>query len=207
MKHKVKILLLCLLLFTVSGCSRNENSRNRTSSGSSVDKVISDQIDNASEQRIEDDGTQSSEPAAEDSGADESSQTEAFAETDASDTAGVDYDLTAMSSDMVYATVYQMMTAPNTYVGKTIRMEGLYYGYYYETTGQEYHYCVIQDALACCAQGLEFVWGDGSHIYPDEYPEENAEIVVQGVFETYQEDGDENLYCRLKDAALETADL
>lgn len=122
------------------------------------------------------------------------------------DNASVDYDLTAMNSDMVYATVYQMMADPDSYIGKTIRMDGLYYASYYEPTGQYYHYCIIQDATACCAQGLEFVWGDGDHIYPDEYPEEDASVVVQGVFETYQESNDENLYCRLKDATLEVAD-
>lgn len=118
----------------------------------------------------------------------------------------VDYDLTAMSSDMVYATVYQMMVDPDTYIGKTFRMDGLYYGSYYEPTAQYYHYCIIQDATACCAQGMEFVWGDGSHVYPDEYPAENAKVIVQGVFETYREDGDSNLYCRLKDATLEVVD-
>ena len=41
--------------------------------------------------------------------------------------------------------------------------------------------------MACCAQGLEFVWGDGSHKYPDEYPAEDTEIEVQGTFETYKE--------------------
>ena len=30
-----------------------------------------------------------------------------------------------------------------------------------------------------------------------------AEIVVEGTFETYREDGDENLYCRLSDAILQ----
>ena len=50
---------------------------------------------------------------------------------------------------------------------------------------------------------MEFIWDDGSHIYPDEYPEDNAEIVVEGTFETYREDGDENLYCRLSDAILQ----
>ena len=61
---------------------------------------------------------------------------------------------------------------------------------------------MIQDATACCAQGMEFVWGDGSHVYPDEYPEEDAEVIVEGTFETYTEERDENLYCRLKDATL-----
>ena len=39
---------------------------------------------------------------------------------------------------------------------------------------------MIQDATACCAQEMEFTWEDGSHIYPDEYPKDNAEIVVEG---------------------------
>ncbi|MBR4994032.1 MAG: hypothetical protein IKY04_07250, partial [Lachnospiraceae bacterium] len=31
----------------------------------------------------------------------------------------VDYDLTVMGKDMVYATVFQMVTNPNDYIGKT----------------------------------------------------------------------------------------
>lgn len=118
----------------------------------------------------------------------------------------VDYDLMNMNSDMVYVTVYQMVVDPDTYIGKTFRMDGLYCAFYDGSTAKYYHYCLIQDALACCSQGLEFVWDDGSHIYPDEYPEDNTEVVVQGVFETYQEAGDPNLYCRLKDASLEVVD-
>lgn len=115
----------------------------------------------------------------------------------------IDYDLTLMGSDMVYATVYQMMVDPETYIGKTFRITGTYYPVYVDATGKYYHYCIIQDATACCAQGMEFVWDDGSHVYPDEYPEENAEITVTGTFETYQEENDQNLYCRLIHATLE----
>lgn len=115
----------------------------------------------------------------------------------------VDYDLTQMNSDMVYAMVYQMMVTPEQYVGKTFRMDGIFYSSYYDTTNQYYFYCVIQDALACCAQGIEFVWDDGSHTYPDEYPEEAEEIIVEGTFETYTEEGDENLYCHLVNATWE----
>lgn len=115
----------------------------------------------------------------------------------------VDYDLTEMNRDMIYATVYQMMADPDQYTGKTFRMEGTYYAVYYEPTQQYYHYCIIQDAMACCAQGMEFVWEDGSHIYPDEYPVEDADIIVEGIFETYRETGDSNLYCRLANASLQ----
>lgn len=184
MKQIETLLILCILIFIMSGCS-NEDSQDSTNSGNSVDPVIGGQMDNA--------GAQNNDPAQESAGTDERNPSEPF---------DVDYDLTAMSSDMVYATVYQMMVDPDTYVGKTIRMGGLYDTIYDEGTKTYYHYCIVQDALACCAQGLEFVWDDGSHSYPDEYPEENAEIVVQGVFETYQED----LFCRLKDATLDVVE-
>lgn len=118
----------------------------------------------------------------------------------------VDCDLTMMGSDMVYATVYQMMINPNDYVGKTVRMDGNYYATWYEETKKYYHYCLIQDAMACCAQGMEFVWEDGKHAYPDEYPQEDAQVVVTGVFETYKEEGDDNLYCRLEGASLEVVE-
>ena len=73
----------------------------------------------------------------------------------------------------------------------------------YDLTQKYYFYCVIQDATACCAQGLEFVWDDGTHVYPDEYPEDNAEVIIEGTFETYREEEDASLYCRLADATLE----
>ena len=114
----------------------------------------------------------------------------------------VDYDLTEMDGDMVYAMVYQIMMNPSTYVGKTFRIEGTYHSVYYEMTGTRYHSCIIKDALGCCAQGLEFVWDDGNHVYPDEYPQENTEIVVEGTLGTYQEEGDKNIYCRLEDATM-----
>lgn len=115
----------------------------------------------------------------------------------------VDYDLTRMGSDMVYATVYQMMVNPKEYEGKTVRVEGSYYGAWYEPTSQYYFYVIIQDALACCSQGIEFIWEDGSHVYPDEYPQDGSDVEVMGVFETYQEEGDETIYCRLRNASLE----
>jgi len=39
--------------------------------------------------------------------------------------------------------------------------------------------------------------GDGSYVYSDDYPQENEKIMVQGIFETYMEDGSDYLYCRL----------
>ncbi len=118
---------------------------------------------------------------------------------------GVDVDLTLMGSDLVYATVYQMMSKPEEYEGKTIRIEGKYYASYYPITDKYYNYCLIADAAACCSQGLEFELGGGA-VYPDGYPEDQSEVIVTGVFETYTEEAGQTFYyCRLRDAEYQLA--
>ena len=111
----------------------------------------------------------------------------------------IDIDLTALSSTMVYAEVYNMMVSPDKYVGKTVKMKGLFAYYHDEATGNYYFACIIQDATACCAQGIEFVLS-GEHSFPDDYPQTGDEICVVGVFDTYREG--EYLYCTLRNAAM-----
>lgn len=196
---KCMVLLLCILLIT--GCSNKKGTDGKgVNNTNSIEKVIDNQIAN------EDGKTETTESEKVSSDVESNKDIEdtiSGAENVRDTDETVDYDLTQMSSDMVYATVYQMMVTPEEYEGKTFRIDGNFYATYYEATKKYYFYCIIQDATACCAQGMEFIWDDGSHIYPDEYPEDNAEIVVEGTFETYREDGDENLYCRLSDAILQ----
>lgn len=113
---------------------------------------------------------------------------------------GIDVDLTRLSSTMVYSEVYNMMYLPNEYLGKTVRMRGAFSVFQDSTTGNIYYTCIIQDATACCAQGIEFERA-GSYTYPDDYPEVNDEITVTGVFDTYEEAG--YLYCTLRNAKME----
>ena len=196
---KCMVLLLCILLIT--GCSNKKGTNGKgVNNTNQIEKVIDNQIAN------EDGKTETTESEKASSDVESNKDIEdtiSGAENVRDTDETVDYDLTQMSSDMVYATVYQMMVTPEEYEGKTFRIDGNFYATYYEATKKYYFYCIIQDATACCAQGMEFVWEDGSHIYPDEYPKDNAEIVVEGTFETYREDGDENLYCRLSDAILQ----
>lgn len=107
----------------------------------------------------------------------------------------IDVDLTALSSTMVYSEVFNMTTSPEDYVGKTVKMSGLLSSFLSQRTGQYYFACLIQDASACCAQGIEFVLANESS-----YPEDGSYITVQGVFSTYDEDG--RTYCRLDQAQL-----
>lgn len=111
----------------------------------------------------------------------------------------VDVDLTVLSSTMVYAEVYNMMSNPEEYVGKTIKIKGQYYSEYWDDTQRYYHYVIISDATACCQSGIEFIWDDNYHVYPDEYPENDTEIEISGVFDSYEELGQKYYYLSVED--------
>lgn len=111
----------------------------------------------------------------------------------------IDVDLTALSTTMIYSEVSNMMTAPDDYIGKTVKMTGTMAAYYDETIDEYYQACVIADATACCQQGLEFKL-KGNKTYPDDYPAVDSEITVVGTFNTYEENG--MTYARLEDAKL-----
>ena len=108
-------------------------------------------------------------------------------------------DLTALNSNMVYSEVAAMVSTPEKYIGKTVKMKGPFAVYHDETTDNYYFACVIRDATACCAQGIEFELAD-KRTYPDDYPEIDEEICVVGVFDTYKEG--EYTYCTLRNAKL-----
>lgn len=105
----------------------------------------------------------------------------------------VDIDLTKLSSTMVYSEVYNMMTAPNDYVGKVVTMNGPLTIFTDEEGVKDYTAVLIADATACCQQGFEFVWNE--HEYPVDFPDIGTEVTVTGIFETYERDG--YTYCRL----------
>lgn len=102
------------------------------------------------------------------------------------DYSSVDLDLTKMSSTMVYSEVYDMMYTPKKYVGKTVKMKGEFNTMYDEEEDKLLYACIIQDATACCAQGIEFELAKT----PEQYPEGGSEVTVAGVFETIDLDGE-----------------
>ena len=108
---------------------------------------------------------------------------------------GVDVDLTVLSSTMVYSEVYNMLYFyPEDYYGKTVKMTGQFNVYQWvDESGvvadmPVAYACIISDATACCAEGMEFVL-KGDLTYPDDYPELGAEITVIGEFQSYEENG------------------
>ena len=126
--------------------------------------------------------------------------------TQKENTKSIDVDLTKLSSTMVYSEVYAMMTAPEDYIGKTVRMNGQFALYQAtDASGQPvpdqiYFACVIADATACCQQGLEFILA-GDAKYPDDYPEPGTDITVVGEFQTYSEG--QYQYCHLLNSTIQ----
>ncbi|MBR0092707.1 MAG: hypothetical protein IJP92_13515 [Lachnospiraceae bacterium] len=112
----------------------------------------------------------------------------------------IDVDLTMLSSSMVYAEVLNIMNDPLSYVGKTIRMNGEFGLFVNEIDNLQYYACIITDATACCANGIEFV-RSGDYSYPEDFPEIGEEIIVTGIFEIYEENGLK--YIHLADATME----
>ena len=108
---------------------------------------------------------------------------------------GVDVDLTVLSSTMVYSEVYNMLYFyPEDYYGKTVKMTGQFNVYQWvDESGvvadmPVAYACIISDATACCAEGVEFVL-EGDYTYPEDYPELGTEITVIGEFQPYEENG------------------
>lgn len=120
------------------------------------------------------------------------------------DSTKIDVDLTSMDSTMVYSTVYQMLADGPSYVDQVIKMDGTYYSSTDPDTGQIYHFVIIQDATACCQQGMEFIWEDGSHVFPDEYPTDGSVVEVTGYYDCYKDDPNAPyVFCRLVDSKMD----
>ena len=178
-----------VLIILIIGCEENGNTNNKNlNSASSVEDVFAQGM---SDQPF----TGKVTPAPE---VTDTSKAEPEEETPKGED-GIDVDLTILSSTMVYSEVYNMMCYPENYLGKTVKMSGMYTAFQDEETGNSYHACIIMDATACCAQGIEFELTD-DYVYPDDYPKEGETICVTGTFETYMEG--EKKYCTLKNALI-----
>ena len=174
--------LICALC--LCGCKSNDSPKAATvNSRQNVSDVIEDLAAKQEEESLTETEPQEAE---------NTSQPES--ETPASDSSvrlmqwegDVDIDLTGMNANMIYSEVYNMMAEPDNYIGKTIRIYGEYVHHYEESTDRHYYACVVRDALACCASGLEFALVD-DYVWPDDYPEDGSEVVVTGDFNVYME--------------------
>lgn len=192
-KNILRFVIIMMMLLLLSACGNTD---------SKVDQVIHNQMqaaDNKNNQSDEIKVTEDNKPS-EVVNELQTETTNNKSESISVPDGDVDVDLTKLSNTMVYSEVYNMMYTPENYIGKTVKMSGMFVAYTNQDESQYYPAVIIADATACCSQGLEFVL-EGNPSYPEGYPEMETEITVVGTFETYVEDG--NTYCRLKNAKIE----
>lgn len=101
----------------------------------------------------------------------------------------IDVDLTTMNPMLVFGEVFNMVENPHNYIGKVIKFEGYYTSIADIYNGKYYFFVSIEDALACCAQGMEFIFEDDSFVFPDDYPADGSYVEIVGEFDVYEWQG------------------
>ncbi len=198
MKKWTRIFLIMILTVMAIGCIKGGTAQTESIDTNSVQtpaEIISDENEEDSkEETLTDAPKDVEEPA---NTADENTDNGEVETSEGSD--DIDVDLTAISGILVYSEVYNMMSTPENYMGKKIKMEGIYTIYFNDSYSVRYDACIVQDATACCATGIEFELSDELK-FPDDYPEEGDIITVEGIFDTYEEGS--YTYCTLRNASL-----
>ena len=186
MKMKVALFLAAIVFLT--GCSAKEASRPVVSTTQSISDVLNEKTQDNTEQSVISEEVSQVAPV-------EASELPVY---DA-----IDIDLPILTADLRYAQVYDMCMNPDAYVGKVVKAQGLYSYWKNEETGTEYKTVIITDALACCAQGIEFREVEGQALptpYTGQEDASGCEITVTGIFGYYIEDG--VAYIELHDAVI-----
>lgn len=192
---KILACIICLTLaFGVTACGKASD---KDSNGDT--KIISDAKNKQENSKSDTKKDVSKKEVAGDAGKGKSSKSKSKTNSNKSKTNSnkIDVDLNNLNANVVYSQVFLMMTEPDKFIGKRIRMSGQFNVYAAQEGNPsgvtEYYAIIIADAQACCQQGIEFVWP--GHTYPDGFPEVKSNASVTGIFEVYEENGKK--YCRL----------
>lgn len=185
---KILACIICLTLaFGVTACGKASD---KDSNGDT--KIISDAKNKQENSKSNTKKEVSKKEVADDAGKGKSSKSKSKTSSNK-----IDIDLNNLNANVVYSQVFLMMTEPDKFIGKRIRMSGQFNVYAAQEGNPsgvtEYYAIIIADAQACCQQGIEFVWP--GHTYPDGFPEVKSNASVTGIFEVYEENGKK--YCRL----------
>lgn len=98
----------------------------------------------------------------------------------------IDIDLTAMPQKLAYSTANRMNMMSEEYLGQIVKMNGKCSIFHDEKRDIYFFTCEINDETACCMLGIEFELMD-EYKFPDDFPKENDEVTVVGIFDTYKE--------------------
>lgn len=186
---KRSLLIIAFTSLIIAGCTNSNHLNSRNNPIASLFKSSDSQITTSKE-----DVTSISEIVIESSSTSESSEEFPTYEN-------IDIDLTKMNATMVYSEVYNMLDAPSNYIDKIVKVRGPFRPFESNDPNFCYPAIVIQDATACCANGLEFLLYGVPRCSMDGgngYPLYNQEATIVGKFATYIED--RYMYVHLVDA-------
>ena len=110
----------------------------------------------------------------------------------------IDVDIAGLRLLVVHGEVNKILTNPENYIGKRVRMSGNYYYMTSQDRSMRYHYIAVEPGDSCCVRGLEFAW-DADGAFPDGFPNEWADIEITGVYASYTESGETYYYIAVEE--------
>ena len=208
MKNRfIKFFIIFIIFVAIAGCGKKRQNKNQMfSTTKSVKDTIEEEMkkeqekkENAENEKALKNDFQATEEDVKEINEDKNEENQKAENVGGENQKDIDYDLTEMNSDMIYATVFMVVQDPESYAGKTFKIYGNSYTFPTTEGKSMTHYCLIKDALACCAQGLEFISSNSDEKYPDD----GDEIVVTGTLESYTVEDIPMPLCRLVNAKIE----
>lgn len=208
MKNRfIKFFIIFIIFVAIAGCGKKRQNKNQMfSTTKSVKDTIEEEMKKEEEKKEKAENEkalkndfQATEEDVKEINEDKNEENKKAENVGEENQKDIDYDLTEMNSDMIYATVFMVVQDPESYAGKTFKIYGNSYTFPTTEGKSMTHYCLIKDALACCAQGLEFISSNSDEKYPDD----GDEIVVTGTLESYTVEDIPMPLCRLVNAKIE----
>ena len=102
-----------------------------------------------------------------------------------------DFDFTGMSYNVLSGVLFDILIAPEKYVDKTIKVAGQFNTQIHE--GKRYFSVIKWDSTGCCPAGIDFIPPENMK-FPEDFPENNAEITVCGQMVMMGQGDEESLY-------------
>ena len=201
MKNRfIKFFIIFIIFVAIAGCGKKRQNKNQMfSTTKSVKDTIEEEMKKEEDEKALKNDFQATEEDVKEINEDKNEENKKAENVGGENQKDIDYDLTEMNSDMIYATVFMVVQDPESYAGKTFKIYGNSYTFPTTEGKSMTHYCLIKDALACCAQGLEFISSNSDEKYPDD----GDEIVVTGTLESYTVEDIPMPLCRLVNAKIE----
>lgn len=97
--------------------------------------------------------------------------------SDVFDSVKVDVDITKLSTVVAFSQVNSLMYDYNAYLGKSVKIQGLYQSYSIPEIDEIYHFIMLMDESNCCQGMIEFQLPSGS-----EYPVDGDTIIMHGEY-------------------------